>query len=149
MEISHPTTNTTANQERIAVRRGYFGLPGSVSFSITDIASRLQIHHRTLTINPRIETAARWKFVSAVPSAATMKLLGIKKISVILIRSGCGEVPKVLNSHHEYFGLESFIEKAPWHFMRGMKKSQQKSSNSTKLILHTNIILQLTKRHSI
>src|SRR5262245_41526786 len=51
-------------------------------------ASQLLIHHNALTTSPTRDTAARCGLVSAVPSAATRKLLGTRKISVTLTRSG-------------------------------------------------------------
>src|SRR5262245_15223662 len=62
-----------------------------VEASRSAIASWLHTHHSTLTNMPISETPARCGFVSAVPSAATRKLLGIRNSSVTLIRSGCGD----------------------------------------------------------
>src|SRR5689334_5549102 len=59
-----------------------------ISGVASEYASRLQVTHITHTISPTNETAARWGLVSAVPKAATRKLLGTRKISVTLTRSG-------------------------------------------------------------
>lgn len=57
----------------MCIRRGRFALMASA------IASRLHIDQSRLMTNPRADTPARWTFVSAVPMAATWKLLGMRK----------------------------------------------------------------------
>lgn len=90
-ETNQPAEKIVAIDANTIVRRGNVrrSSSGRVSRSSAS-ASRLQIHHSPLTINPKPETHARCGLVSAVPSAATRKLLGIRKISVIFTKSGCG-----------------------------------------------------------
>lgn len=86
-EMIQLAPKTTGNQPRTRVRRG-ISSPGLLSAIRARWASRIARSHRRLATKPRIETAARCGLLSAVPSAATRKLLGIRNSSVTFTRSG-------------------------------------------------------------
>lgn len=98
-EISHPQIKTSDKCVRIRVRSGYCACGTPISGGGRALnASRLHTYQRALTISPSAETAARCGLESAVPKAATRKLLGTRKISVTLIRSGSCELPNSRDS---------------------------------------------------
>src|SRR5262245_51393155 len=91
--MNQPVRKIIGSQVMIRVRHGDFGAAESAWRAwCSAIASRLQIHHKALMINPSKDTPARCRLVSAVPSAATRKLLGTRKISVTLIGSRLDEL---------------------------------------------------------